>query len=983
MARTGKTEVVLDLKVSDKELSLAFNKVKKGFKSVSKSTRELLDLQKKQDKAAKDYLISKTKEGKAIARANKETQEEIRLATLSQSQTIKLTKAAEKFSFSKTNLNTKIQQNLNLAKEQNRLNNLSFNQEVSLKKSKERLAYAQSQVGVETLRNNKLALETQRISNLNISRDIQLAKAQEEVAFWASKKGLELAKANLHAKEAANQAKLLAVKEMEAVDSAKELSKATTDSAKGFDQMKTTAGLSGAIVTEFGRTISDMPYGLKGFGNNLSQLSSLVGLFAVNVKKSGRSMKQGFSQLGASLMGPLGLITGLQVVIALLQAGVFEDFYNWLFKTSGAFGDLSEQLKEVSSELSSQMVKLDIYTSTLKDSTKTIEQKNIAYKKLIKEFPEMESSIKKVGDEFVIAANAVSDMETQLTELAMSSAAIKKLNKISEKQLKKELPLMVKIIEKQKELNDAKNKEGKFGKLQDSSKLSDEQKKRIASNEAIVKSDKSTLKEREDAVKRVKDVLTEVRIEEYKNFTQQERRRQGRYDLIGERLSDLYDYADALENLSEANKSLVEEQEKGDEANKNNITALQTLIKLKKEDEELTSTNERAVKQYKESVYDLRDEMLSSAQDLADTSARTQKQIIEDEGKASVDKAKLDRLQFEEREKLRLQNYINQKESDKKRKNADVEAIDLAISLAKKKSKEVISESEKETEVLIQDIDKVTAARLRNQKELEELEDSKAKGSRSESVAGADLALMPEGMAKVEAEAALDELRYQNKVLAAEKELTLATTTEERKREIKDQMASWEDEKRVTDLENEINVIDEKTRIQQQYLDFVSSMSSLLGAVGARNENLRKAALIGEKSAAIASVVIQASKSISVRTAKHSALIGPAAVADAVPFAKDVARTKISAGISIAAITAGAANQLSSMNASGGSGGGGAGGSQTVQAPDFNIIGSTGVNQLAEVIGGTTKEPIKAYVVSSDVTSAQELDRNIVESASF
>ena len=777
---------------------------------------------------------------------------------------------------------------------------------------------------------------------------------------------------------------------MEAVDSAKELSKATTDSAKGFDQMKTTAGLSGAIVTEFGRTISDMPYGLRGFGNNLSQLSSLFGLFAVNVKKSGRSIKQGFTQLGTSLMGPLGLITGLQVIIALLQSGAFEKFYNWLFQTNSAFGDLSKQLNEVSSELASQMVNLDIYTSTLKDSTKTIEQKNIAYKKLIKEFPEMESSIKRVGDEFVIAANAVSDMENELTKLAMSSAAINKLNELSEAQLKTELPLMVELVKKQRELNDAKEKDGEFGKVQDNTKLTDEAKKQIASNEAIVKSEESTTKQRKQAIENTRIIIKESIIADRESFLSDlqkhrdsDEKQISTFDFKRNRFKSLNDYADALEEFSSANNKLTKQQKEGDEADKDKITALTTLIKLKKEDEELTSTNERAVKQYKESVYDLRDEMLSSAQELADTSARTQKQIIEDEGKASVDKAKLDRLQFEEREKLRLQNYINQKESDKKRKNADVKAIDLAISLAKKKSKEVISESEKETEVLIQDIDKVTAARLRNQKQLEELEDLKAKGARSESVAGADLALMPEGMAKVEAEAALDELRYQNKVLAAEKELTLLTTTEERKREIKDQMASWEDEKRVTDLENEINVIGEKTRIQQQYLDFVSSMSSLLGAVGARNENLRKAALIGEKSAAIASVVVQASKSIAVRTAKHSALIGPAAAADAVPFAKDVARTKISAGISIAAITAGAANQLSSMNASGGSGGGGAGGSQTVQAPDFNIIGSTGVNQLAEVIGGTTKEPIKAYVVSSDVTSAQELDRNIVESASF
>lgn len=55
----------------------------------------------------------------------------------------------------------------------------------------------------------------------------------------------------------------------------------------------------------------------------------------------------------------------------------------------------------------------------------------------------------------------------------------------------------------------------------------------------------------------------------------------------------------------------------------------------------------------------------------------------------------------------------------------------------------------------------------------------------------------------------------------------------------------------------------------------------------------------------------------------------------------------------------------------------------TVQAPSFNIVGSSETNQLAEAIGSQTQQPIKAYVVSNDVTTAQSLDRNIVEGASL
>jgi hypothetical protein len=53
------------------------------------------------------------------------------------------------------------------------------------------------------------------------------------------------------------------------------------------------------------------------------------------------------------------------------------------------------------------------------------------------------------------------------------------------------------------------------------------------------------------------------------------------------------------------------------------------------------------------------------------------------------------------------------------------------------------------------------------------------------------------------------------------------------------------------------------------------------------------------------------------------------------------------------------------------------------QAPAFNIVGSTGTNQLAEAISGQSQQPIKAFVVSNEVTTAQELDRNIVQGASI
>ena len=55
----------------------------------------------------------------------------------------------------------------------------------------------------------------------------------------------------------------------------------------------------------------------------------------------------------------------------------------------------------------------------------------------------------------------------------------------------------------------------------------------------------------------------------------------------------------------------------------------------------------------------------------------------------------------------------------------------------------------------------------------------------------------------------------------------------------------------------------------------------------------------------------------------------------------------------------------------------------TPSAPAFNIVGSSAENQLAESLSSQNKQPIKAFVTASDVTSAQELDRNIIENAAI
>ena len=51
--------------------------------------------------------------------------------------------------------------------------------------------------------------------------------------------------------------------------------------------------------------------------------------------------------------------------------------------------------------------------------------------------------------------------------------------------------------------------------------------------------------------------------------------------------------------------------------------------------------------------------------------------------------------------------------------------------------------------------------------------------------------------------------------------------------------------------------------------------------------------------------------------------------------------------------------------------------------PDMTSVGASGSNQLADVISQQNQQPIQTFVVASDVTTAQSLDRNIIDGATL
>ena len=167
---------------------------------------------------------------------------------------------------------------------------------------------------------------------------------------------------------------------------------------------------------------------------------------------------------------------------------------------------------------------------------------------------------------------------------------------------------------------------------------------------------------------------------------------------------------------------------------------------------------------------------------------------------------------------------------------------------------------------------------------------------------------------------------------------------------------------------------------------------NILMQFAGKNKAVALGILAVQKGLAIADIVVGSAKSISAATsalAAVPAVIGvvpnPMYAVQAASTIKGIALTKITAATSIASILAASIGQAKAITGGGGisSGGGGMGGGTAPAAPAFNVVGASATNQLAQTIGNQQQQPIKAYVVSNDVTTAQSLDRNIISSASI
>lgn len=156
-------------------------------------------------------------------------------------------------------------------------------------------------------------------------------------------------------------------------------------------------------------------------------------------------------------------------------------------------------------------------------------------------------------------------------------------------------------------------------------------------------------------------------------------------------------------------------------------------------------------------------------------------------------------------------------------------------------------------------------------------------------------------------------------------------------------------------------------------LDGLSAIASITELFGKKSEQSAKRAFQVQKAANIATALI---------TTYQNATSAYASQFTPVPTPDSPIRGGIAAGIAVATGLANVAKISQQKFEGGGSTGGGGGtsaGSIPSVSPSFNVVGNSGMNQLAQI----QQTPVQAFVVSGEVTSAQALDRNRIKNATL
>lgn len=397
-------------------------------------------------------------------------------------------------------------------------------------------------------------------------------------------------------------------------------------------------------------------------------------------------------------------------------------------------------------------------------------------------------------------------------------------------------------------------------------------------------------------------------------------------------------------------KAVAEEGDKSIKATKDKLAALNDSLaadKLKKND-----INKKETDKANEDAQKAKDALLAIeqkyAKDIADLNAKTEQEKLDARKKADqeeLDAIKLTAKQKENAQKLLDEKYaIEQKELDKKRRQDNIKTLEDFLKSRITKEKEYKDMST---------VADVNSLRDKNNKELQEQ-------------LAADLAKA----------AALG--------ASLEQLMTIKTFYDEKKKE---------NEKNASDASVEItdNETKKKAEFEQKKDEVIAkskeNLTNIISGLEATGLAKSKAGQAISKTIALTQIGIDSAVALG-RATKLANAEGDAAqkAFPTVPGIGTAARiiSYVSTAASVASNIMRAKQLLSGGGGGGGSEAKSGGSTPAAAAPNVSFV-SSNENQVANAISGQQSEaaPVRAYVVSADITTAQSLDRNLVDSTTL
>lgn len=162
----------------------------------------------------------------------------------------------------------------------------------------------------------------------------------------------------------------------------KKIKATLNDTNEAIKNTGSISGLTSTAVLEFGRTLSDMPYGIQGVANNITQLVTIMGQLSEKAKTTGQSIGKEF---GKALKGPLGIVILVQGAILALEL------------LSKKQDDVISGSRKLAEAVATSAVELKLAKNALEDENVSLEQKQAIINRLNEEYPEFKLSLEETG----------------------------------------------------------------------------------------------------------------------------------------------------------------------------------------------------------------------------------------------------------------------------------------------------------------------------------------------------------------------------------------------------------------------------------------------------------------------------------------------------------------------------------------------------------------------------------------------------------